>query len=254
MLAFRPETVRMGEAREFRQLGDRHREGVQAPARHPADRLRLDGERPHDPGAAGDASKATAEKGEASRRLRRRRLHRPAARRAGLRSRPPRARPAGAMSKGPGFVHERQLLALGARFVAGVDEVGRGPLAGPVGVAAVIFRARQAAAARHRRFQEARPRAARGFVPAHPGKRACRSRSPSPAPRRSTLHNIRGATLRAMARAVAGLSRAPGLRADRRPRRARGAWLSRRARSSAATRCRCRSPPPRSSPRWRATG
>ncbi len=35
--------------------------------------------------------------------------------------------------------HERECLAAGYRFVAGVDEVGRGPLAGPVVAAAVIL-------------------------------------------------------------------------------------------------------------------
>lgn len=34
---------------------------------------------------------------------------------------------------------ERELLAGGARFIAGVDEVGRGPLAGPVVCAAVVM-------------------------------------------------------------------------------------------------------------------
>ncbi|MFC3705389.1 ribonuclease HII [Devosia honganensis] len=37
----------------------------------------------------------------------------------------------------PDFSHEEMLLARGARRVAGVDEAGRGPLAGPVVVAAV---------------------------------------------------------------------------------------------------------------------
>ncbi len=40
---------------------------------------------------------------------------------------------------GPDFSRERQLNALGMRFVAGVDEAGRGPLAGPVTAAAVIL-------------------------------------------------------------------------------------------------------------------
>lgn len=35
--------------------------------------------------------------------------------------------------------HERELAALGCRFVAGLDEAGRGPLAGPVVAAAVIL-------------------------------------------------------------------------------------------------------------------
>ena len=34
---------------------------------------------------------------------------------------------------------EREMLALGARYIAGADEVGRGPLAGPVVCAAVIL-------------------------------------------------------------------------------------------------------------------
>ena len=37
------------------------------------------------------------------------------------------------------FVFERELFRRGASLVAGVDEVGRGPLAGPVVAAAVIF-------------------------------------------------------------------------------------------------------------------
>lgn len=40
---------------------------------------------------------------------------------------------------GPDFARERVLIAAGHRFVAGVDEVGRGALAGPLGVAAVIL-------------------------------------------------------------------------------------------------------------------
>ena len=39
----------------------------------------------------------------------------------------------------PHFDLEREARAKGFRWVAGVDEVGRGPLAGPVGVAAVIL-------------------------------------------------------------------------------------------------------------------
>ncbi|HTD65514.1 MAG TPA: ribonuclease HII [Candidatus Limnocylindria bacterium] len=37
------------------------------------------------------------------------------------------------------FRYERELLARGCRLIAGVDEAGRGPLAGPVVAAAVIF-------------------------------------------------------------------------------------------------------------------
>lgn len=37
------------------------------------------------------------------------------------------------------YAHERRLWSQGARYVAGVDEVGRGPLAGPVVAAAVVL-------------------------------------------------------------------------------------------------------------------
>ena len=43
------------------------------------------------------------------------------------------------MTAAPDFAFERERFSLGMRRVAGVDEVGRGPLAGPVGVAAVIL-------------------------------------------------------------------------------------------------------------------
>lgn len=40
---------------------------------------------------------------------------------------------------GPDYSHETAALSQGARIVAGVDEVGRGPLAGPVVAAAVVL-------------------------------------------------------------------------------------------------------------------
>ena len=40
---------------------------------------------------------------------------------------------------GPDFSEEQRLIAGGARVIAGVDEVGRGPLAGPVTAAAVVL-------------------------------------------------------------------------------------------------------------------
>lgn len=39
----------------------------------------------------------------------------------------------------PDFSHEAAAYAAGARFVAGIDEAGRGPLAGPVVAAAVVL-------------------------------------------------------------------------------------------------------------------
>ncbi len=41
--------------------------------------------------------------------------------------------------RAPHFRYENQMIKLGHRHVAGVDEVGRGPLAGPVTAAAVIL-------------------------------------------------------------------------------------------------------------------
>ena len=39
----------------------------------------------------------------------------------------------------PDFRHEQEMIARGARIVAGIDEAGRGPLAGPVVVSAVVL-------------------------------------------------------------------------------------------------------------------
>src|SRR5665213_3212632 len=44
-----------------------------------------------------------------------------------------------ASTKGPTLLHEEALWAQGIHLVAGVDEAGRGPLAGPVTAAAVIL-------------------------------------------------------------------------------------------------------------------
>ncbi len=41
----------------------------------------------------------------------------------------------------PSYAHEHELIATGLRFIAGIDEVGRGPLAGPVAAAAVVLSA-----------------------------------------------------------------------------------------------------------------
>ena len=65
MLAFRPGTVRMSEARNFVSAAVGDRAGVQAAARHPADRHRLDGERPESARRGGRRLEASAAKGEA---------------------------------------------------------------------------------------------------------------------------------------------------------------------------------------------
>ena len=46
----------------------------------------------------------------------------------------------GSTSHTPSFDEERKLAKQGCRLIAGIDEVGRGPLAGPVMAAAVILR------------------------------------------------------------------------------------------------------------------
>ena len=108
---------------------------------------------------------------------------------------------------GPDFAFERARFALGARWIAGVDEVGRGPLAGPVGVAAVILDpddlpdglddSKKLTAARRMFLNQiilAKALAvAVVFAPAE----------------EIDAFNIRGATLRAMARAVAALAIRP---------------------------------------------
>ncbi|HZY67705.1 MAG TPA: ribonuclease HII, partial [Devosia sp.] len=50
---------------------------------------------------------------------------------------------AAAEAAGPDLFFEKRAVRRGATLVAGVDEVGRGPLAGPVVVAAVILNRRR---------------------------------------------------------------------------------------------------------------
>jgi len=111
------------------------------------------------------------------------------------------------MSEGPDFAHERALLARGARFVAGVDEVGRGPLAGPVGVAAVILapNALMNGVDDSKKLTKAQREALFPLILENAIAVAIAFASAE----EIDLYNIRGATLRAMARAVAGLSQRP---------------------------------------------
>ncbi|WP_407931778.1 ribonuclease HII [Devosia sediminis] len=105
----------------------------------------------------------------------------------------------------PDFSHEQMLLSRGARLVAGVDEAGRGPLAGPVVVAAVRLdpdripeglndSKKLTAERREELFDIIMATAEVAIVSAPPSDIL-------------TL-NIRGATLAAMARAVRALPRA----------------------------------------------
>ncbi len=109
----------------------------------------------------------------------------------------------------PHFDFEREAMAEGRRWVAGIDEVGRGPLAGPVGVAAVILDPDDLpqGLGDSKAISEAKGEALR------PTSSARRSafRSFSPAPGNRHLQYSRGAALRAMARAVGALSLKPDL-------------------------------------------
>jgi ribonuclease HII len=108
----------------------------------------------------------------------------------------------------PDFSAEARLLASGCKFVAGTDEAGRGPLAGPVVAAAVILRPedlpkgiddskRLSKAARERAFEEImRTSAAIAFA--------------SASAKEVDALNILRASLLAMTRAIAALSIAPG--------------------------------------------
>ena len=104
----------------------------------------------------------------------------------------------------PDFEHEARLGARGYRAVAGVDEAGRGPLAGPVAVAAVILDAARApsglddskrlsAQARESLFELILAAARAVSIVVAP-------------PADIDRLNIRAATLAAMARAVSALS------------------------------------------------
>jgi ribonuclease HII len=106
------------------------------------------------------------------------------------------------------FSRERAALKAGARFVAGVDEVGRGPLAGPVVAAAVVLDPKRIpkgladskALTRERReelFIEIMAKAEVSFAAASTD--------------RIEKINIRGASLWAMTRAVSSLGVKPDL-------------------------------------------
>ena len=108
---------------------------------------------------------------------------------------------------GPTYKNERALIAKGRLFVAGVDEVGRGPLAGPVGVGAVILDPKNLpkglddskvlSAARREELAAAIYASAVAVSLAFASVEEI------------DRFNIRGATLLAMARAVAALSVKP---------------------------------------------
>jgi ribonuclease HII len=107
----------------------------------------------------------------------------------------------------PDFSHELTLMAKGLRLIAGVDEVGRGPLAGPVAVAAVILDplaipdgiddSKLAPEAKREGLSKAILESAIGVSIALASAAEI------------DAYNIRGATLRAMRRALAALAPRP---------------------------------------------
>ena len=106
----------------------------------------------------------------------------------------------------PDFSHEEMLMARGALLVAGVDEAGRGPLAGPVVVAAVRLDPARIPAGLNdsKKLTPERREALYDEIVAS-AEIAIVSAPPSDI----LALNIRGATLAAMARAVRALPRAP---------------------------------------------
>ena len=112
-----------------------------------------------------------------------------------------------AKSRAPHYRYERERIALGARHVAGVDEAGRGPLAGPVAVAAVILSpgTRLSGVDDSKKLDRERREALFPQIL----ERAISVSVAFASAEEIDLYNIRGATLRAMTRAVAGLSVRP---------------------------------------------
>ncbi len=102
----------------------------------------------------------------------------------------------------PDFSHEQMLIDRGARYVAGVDEAGRGPLAGPVVVAAVrLDPARIPAGLNDSKKLTAERRDALYDAIMASADVAIATAPPADI----VAFNIRGATLAAMARAVRAL-------------------------------------------------
>lgn len=109
---------------------------------------------------------------------------------------------------GPDFSFENAAIEKGVRLIAGVDEAGRGPLAGPVVAAAVIL---------DRDKPIAGLNDSKKLSPAH-RTRLCDALLETAhigigiaPPARIDAMNIRGASLWAMARALAALPARPGL-------------------------------------------
>jgi ribonuclease HII len=111
------------------------------------------------------------------------------------------------MSAGPDFRLEAQLRRQGVWPVAGVDEVGRGPLAGPVAAAAVILDPKKLPSGLDDSKALTQKQREAAFEQIMAQALAVSVAFVTPA--EIDAINIRQATLAAMVRAVAGLSLAP---------------------------------------------
>jgi ribonuclease HII len=118
------------------------------------------------------------------------------------------ARAGGAMTKQPDLRYERKLWRSGVEVVAGVDEAGVGPMAGPVVAAAVIFAPEIFIKGVHDSKQLAPERRAELFDQIV--ARAIAWAVGVAEPLEIDRLNIYWATREASLRALAGLSRAPG--------------------------------------------
>ncbi|WAJ29771.1 ribonuclease HII [Antarcticirhabdus aurantiaca] len=122
--------------------------------------------------------------------------------------RPLPKRPAAALRPPPDYTREAALIAAGAGLVAGCDEVGRGPLAGPVVAAAVILDPARLppGLADSKTLKAAQREAAFAAILESALAVSVASRSAASIDRL----NIRAASLLAMTEAVRGLALAPG--------------------------------------------
>lgn len=106
------------------------------------------------------------------------------------------------MKQFPDFTREAQIIAATRGIVAGVDEVGRGPLAGPVTAAAVVLDPDRIPADLN---DSKKLSAARRAVLAAEIERVAQISIASCSVEEIDRLNIRGASLLAMTRAIAGL-------------------------------------------------